>query len=199
MVLEIALIDGLAWSMTLFLVSLGLSLIFGLEHIANFAHGSIFMLGAFIGYETFVRTGNFFYGLVAASVSMGILGFLIEIGLLRRFLGREFVQVMITIGLFEIIDQICWIFWGEIVYYWMPEPLSGTVTLAGTIFYKYRLFLILVGFAIAGAMYLFLTRTKFGIIIRAGLDDIEIAEAMGVNVKNAFTIVFAIGLSLIHI
>jgi len=98
--------------------------------------------------------------------------------------------------LFEIIDQICWIFWGEIVYYWMPRPLGGTVTLAGAIFYKYRLFLILVGFAIAGVMYLFLTRTKLGMIIRAGLDDIEMAEAMGANVKKAFTIMFAIGCAM---
>lgn len=193
---EIVLIDGLALGMTLFLIASGFSLIFGLERVANFAHGSFFMLGAFLGYETFVRTGSFVAGLAAGSILIAIIGALVEVGMLRRRMGRELDQILLTIGLLYVIDQLCWIKWGDLIYWWMPETLSGTVNVAGLLLYKYRLFLILFGFAVASAIYLLLKYTKLGLVIRAGLDDIEMAEALGANVKRTFTIVFAIGCGL---
>lgn len=193
---EIALIDGLALAMNLFMVASGFSLIFGLEGVANFAHGSLFMLGAFLGYETFVRTGSFVVGLAAGGISIAVIGALIEAGMLRRRMGHHLAQILLTIGLLLVIDQLCWIEWGDVIYWWMPEPLSGTITVAGILLYKYRLFLIFLGFAVAGTVYLFLTYTKLGMIIRAGLDDIEMAEALGANVKRAFTTMFAIGCCL---
>jgi branched-chain amino acid transport system permease protein len=154
------------------------------------------MLGAFLGYEIFIRTGNFIAGLAIVSFLIAILGGLIEIGLLRKLSRQHTAQILATLGLLFLIDQLCWIIWGDVIYWWMPDLLAGTINLAGVILYKYRLFLIFLGLAVAGSVYLFLKYTKLGMVIRAGIDDTEMAKALGADVKLAFTIMFAIGCGL---
>lgn len=194
--IEIVLVDGLAYGMTLFMMASGFSLIFGLERVPNFCHGSLFMLGAFLGYETFVQTDNFILGLIMGGIAVGVLGALIERGLLRKYTGKEFIQLLITVGLMLLLDRIIWIRWGDVIYWWVPEYLSGTVQVAGVLLYKYRLFLISFGFTLAAVIYLFLKYSKLGIIIRAGLDDVDMVKALGIDVKRAFTFMFAIGCCL---
>lgn len=190
------LVDGLALGMTLFMVASGFSLIFGLLRIPNFSHGSLFMLGAFLGYETFVRTNNFVLGLIVAAAAIGALGAIIERGLLRRYIGRELTLILLTIGLMLLLDRIVWLRWGDVIYWWSPEYFIGTIEVAGFLFYKYRLFLVGFGFALAILMHLFLKYSKLGIIVRAGLDDAEMVETLGIDVKRAFTFMFVIGCCL---
>lgn len=169
---------------------------FWMQRIPNFSHGSLFMLGAFLGYETFVRTNNFVLGLAVAAVVIGALGAVIERWLLRRYIGRELTLILLTIGLMLLLDRIVWLRWDDVIYWWAPEYFIGTIEVAGLLFYKYRLFLVGFGFAIAIAMHLFLKYSRLGIIVRAGLDDSEMVEALGIDVKKAFTFMFAIGCCL---
>ncbi|MEM2203404.1 MAG: branched-chain amino acid ABC transporter permease [Sulfolobales archaeon] len=195
MALEIlvsAIIDGVALGFIFLLLSLGLSVIFGLMRIVNFAHGSMFMWGAYIGYEVSSRTGNLLAGILASASITGLMGFLIEYLLLKR-LREPLTQAIITIGLMLLLDRVAWLRWGDITYIWLPPELEGTILLGPTIIYKYRLFVIAVGIALLIAVYIFFNRTRYGMIIRAGIDDREMIQAFGVNIERVFTGIFVVG------
>jgi branched-chain amino acid transport system permease protein len=194
--LVVAIVDGLALGATLFLISSGLSLIFGLMGVVNFAHGSFFMLGAYIGYEVFASTNSFALGLLAAAASVAALGGAVEAGLLKRKGGDPLGQALITIGVMLLLDRLAWIVWGEATYKWVPDHLKGVVSVGGIVFYEYRLFLMGFGGAIALATLLFLKRTNYGTIVRAALEDREMVEALGVNVGRVYTATFIVGSAL---
>lgn len=193
-----ALIDGLALSMLYFMIASGFSLIFGLEDIVNFAHGSFFMLGAFVSYEVVSYTGSFYLGLLAAGIAMAILAALIESGLLRRKFGNEMAIIMLTLGIMYIIHHGALLRYGAAssTYGTIPSYIQGTLKPGPIILNKYRLFIIVLGFIIAGGVFLFLNRTNVGLIVRAGIDDVDMAKALGANTKRTFTLVFAIGSAL---
>jgi branched-chain amino acid transport system permease protein len=192
----LALVDGLALSMLLFMVASGFSLIFGLEGVLNFAHGSMFMLGAWFALETFLFTESLPAGLLVGSCSIACIGALLETSLLRRVFGNELAQILLTMGIFYIIHYLCVMHWGlsPFGHQWVPGYLSGTIN--ETSIEKYKVFLIAFGGVVFGAVSLFLKRTKFGLVVRGGVEDAEMVEALGVNVKRAFTIVFALGCGL---
>jgi branched-chain amino acid transport system permease protein len=187
-----ALVDGVALGFIFLLLSLGLSIVFGLMRIVNFSHGSIFTWGAYIGYEISSRTNNFFLGLLTSSLVAGLIGILTERFLLK--IRREaLAQVIITIGLMLLLDRLAWLRWGDITYIWFPQWLEGSVSIGPAIMYKYRVFLIVVGAILSTTIYYFFTRTKYGLIIRAGIDDREMIQTFGANIEGMFTLAFTIG------
>ncbi|MDT7894718.1 MAG: branched-chain amino acid ABC transporter permease [Desulfurococcales archaeon] len=187
-----ALVDGIALGFIFLMLSLGLSIIFGLMRIVNFAHGSLFTLGAYIGYEVASRTNNIFYGSFASLTLTGLIGLLIERFLLK--IRREpLVQVIITVGLMILLDRLAWLRWGDVTYIWSPQWLEGAIYAGPIILYKYRLFLIISGIFLSTAIYYLFTKTRYGLFVRAGIDDREMIQAFGVNIERIFTTTFVIG------
>ncbi|MDQ4078320.1 MAG: branched-chain amino acid ABC transporter permease [Chloroflexota bacterium] len=193
------LLNGLVFSMLLFVMAAGLSLIFGQMDVINLAHGSFYLLGGYIGLSMVRGLGNFWLALLIAPVIVGILGILIEYFFLRRLYGRHrhLDQVLFTFGLALIAaDLIRWN-WGAYVES-VPPPLllRGQIPIFNLQFPVYRLSLILFGLLLAVLLWLFLERTRIGAIIRAGVDDAEMVSAMGINIQLVFAGVFALGTAL---
>jgi len=181
----------------LFLLSAGFSLIFGLMRIPNLTHGSLFMLGAYVGVSG-LRLGLGFWGAALLSgLAMAALGGVIERFLLRRLQGQELPQVLATLGLSFIIADLCLMEWtGDPISVATPEALRGAVRALGFVFPIYRLAIVLVAVAIAAALWLMLDWTRLGAMIRAGVDDAPIARVMGIPVSRLFTTVFCLGAGL---
>ncbi len=191
-ILVSAIIDGIALGFIFLLLSLGLSVVFGLMRIVNFAHGSLFLWGAYVGYEVSSRTGNLLLGILASAAIAGLMGLSIQYLLLRR-LRDPLTQVIITIGLMLLLDRIAWLRWGDITYIWSPPELEGSIVVGLAILYKYRLLVIAMGLALSIAIYVFFNRTRYGMVIRAGIDDREMIQAFGINIDRIFTITFTLG------
>jgi len=197
----VSIIDGLAFAMLLFLIASGFSIIFGLLGILNFAHGAFFMMGAYVATTLFAYSGHNFIAALAGATLIGILlGVPIEYFTLRRLQGNPIAQIMITLGYLLIFTQIVSIIWGTIpqggAVMSLPPSLAGSVTVLDRPVPTYRFFLIFFGLIIAASTYLFLTRTKLGTIVRAGTEDAEMVEALGINVKRVFTLTFGFGAAL---
>ncbi|MBW8466423.1 ABC transporter permease, partial [Acidovorax sp.] len=197
----VQLINGLASASSLFLVAAGLSLIFGVTRIVNFAHGSFFMVGIYVAYSLVERLSGalgFWVALPLAALIVGVLGALIEVVLLRRiYKAPELFQLLATFALVLVIkDAVLWL-WGPDELLGPRAPgLSGSVNLLGRQFPTYDLFLIVVGPLVLGAVWLLLTRTRFGTLVRAATQDREMVSALGVNQAWLFTAVFALGAML---
>lgn len=194
--LIVILVDGLALGLSIFLLSSGLAVIFGMLDIVNFAHGSLFMWGAYIGYYTAARTGSFTLGLASSFTSMALLGAALRLSLLRDAHKNPLGAAMITLGLMFLLDRLALIIWGEPTRIWSPSYLKGSVELAGVVFYKYRLFLIPVGVALFTVIYVLVSKTYFGVVVRAGIHDKEMVEVLGVNFERAATLMFMLGAGL---
>jgi branched-chain amino acid transport system permease protein len=194
----VQLLNGLAGASTLFLVASGLSLIFGVTRIVNFAHGSFFMVGIYVAYSLVEHLGGglgFWPALLLAALAVGVLGALVEIILLRRiYRAPELFQLLATFALVLVIkDAVLW-FWGPDELLGPRAPgLSGAVTILGRQFPSYDLFLIVVGPVVLGLLWLLLTRTRWGTLVRAATLDREMVSALGVNQAWLFTSVFALG------
>jgi len=198
----VQILNGLASASTLFLVAAGLSLIFGVTRIVNFAHGSLFMLGVYIAY-TFIEKGiggapGFWMGVVGAAIAVAVIGALMEILLLRRiYQAPELFQLLGTFGLTLIIKDVCLYVWGAEDLLGPRAPgLKGSVDILGRAFPEYDLLLIAIGPVILGALWLLLNRTRWGTLVRAATLDREMVGALGVNQKWLFTGVFALGAGL---
>ena len=181
----------------LFLLSAGFSLIFGLMRIPNLTHGSLFMLGAYVG-VTGLRLGLDFWGAALLSgVAMAALGGLIERFLLRRLQGQELPQVLLTLGLSLMIADLCLMEWsGDPISVRTPAGLRGVVPVLGFVFPVYRLAIVLIAAATAAVLWAMLDWTRLGAMIRAGVDDAPIARVMGIPVSRLFTAVFCLGAGL---
>jgi branched-subunit amino acid ABC-type transport system permease component len=180
------------------LLSVGLTLIFGMLDVINLAHGSFYMLGAYAGLSLIAATDNFWLALLAAPLAVGLIGALIERSCLRPLYRRPPLdQVLLTFGfiyLFE--DVVKWIWGGRIRSIPPPELFSGSVSLGGTIIPSYRLFVIVFGLVMAVLLYVLIERTRLGAVIRAGVFDAEMTAGMGINIHRVFTAVFAFGAAL---
>ena len=197
----VQLLNGLAGASSLFLVAAGLSLIFGVTRIVNFAHGSFFMVGIYVAYSLVERLGStlgYWPALLLAALAVGLLGAVIELLLLRRiYKAPELFQLLATFALVLVIkDAVLW-FWGPDELLGPRAPgLSGAVLILGRQFPVYDLFLIVVGPVVLGLLWLLLTRTRWGTLVRAATQDREMVSALGVNQAWLFTAVFALGAML---
>lgn len=194
----VQLLNGLAGASSLFLVGAGLSLIFGVTRIVNFAHGSFFMVGIYVAYSLVAKLGTglgFWPALLLSAVVVGALGALVEVVLLRRiYKAPELFQLLATFALVLVIkDAALWIWGPEELLGPRAPGLSGSVDILGRQFPSYDLFLIVVGPVVLGLLWLLLTRTRWGTLVRAATQDREMVSALGVNQAWLFTAVFALG------
>jgi branched-chain amino acid transport system permease protein len=194
-------VNSITFGGLLFLLSAGFSLIFGLMRIPNLTHGSLFMLGAYVG-ATFVvgMLGfqlNFWLAAVLATLTVAACGALAERLLLRRLPGDQLAQVLVTLGLSFMAADFCLMVWGgDPLNITTPAGLGGFVRVGSVAFPAYRLAIIVIAALVAVALWLLLDRTRLGAMIRAGVDDPDMARVVGIRVSQLFTIVFALGAGL---
>jgi branched-chain amino acid transport system permease protein len=191
-------LNGLQFGLMLFLLAAGLTLVFGIMDMINLAHGSLYMVGAFIASSLVQATGSFWLGLLLALPATAAFGMLLEMSLLRRLYARDHLaQVLATFALILIINEGVRIVWGSDAALPMPAGLSGPVQLfPGLTYPAYRLVIIGVGLAVALFLYFLISRTKIGMLVRAGASNREMALAMGVDIRRLFTVVFGVGAAL---
>jgi branched-chain amino acid transport system permease protein len=188
--------NSLTFAALLFLVASGFTLIFGLMRIVNLAHGAMYLMGGYVAYAVAVSSQSFLLGLAAAAAAVAALG-LVEQALLRFAKGAELRQVLMTLGLALMLnDAALVIFGGDTFSVPVPEPLRGPLEFFGMTYPRYRLFVLLVGVVVLALLWLLMNRTRLGALIRAGVDDAETVEAMGVNIRKVFVITFMLGMAL---
>ncbi len=203
------LFNGLTLAGLYFLVASGFTLIFGLMRNVNLAHGSMYLFGGYIGYEVAQASANWLLGAGVAFVTLAAVGALLQVAVFRRMPGDDLRQTLVTIGISIIAADLMLAGWGGTTYQFaVPESLFGAVQLpiistikssGQVVFIKYpfyRIFVLIVAVAIGIALWLFLNRTRMGMMIRAGVDDRAMLSASGVNVDLVFVFVFAIGAGL---
>jgi len=192
-------LSGLTYAMFLFLIASGLSLIFGILRVLNFAHGSLYMVGAYLTYSfvsLFINApGQFWWAVILASVSVALIGGIIERFFLSRlYIREELSQLLFTYALVLIIGDFAKVIWGTgQLSISRPPILKGAIQIFGQYFPEYNIFIILIGLGIAFIFWLILNRTRWGRIIRAAALDREMLGSLGVNVSRLFTLVFIIG------
>jgi branched-chain amino acid transport system permease protein len=190
-------LNGLSYGMVLFLMAAGLSLIFGLMRIVNLTHGALYLLGVYIAISTNRLTNSFPLAVMTGTVAIGILGIFFQRFLLQHYQHHVRNQLLLTIGfVFIFADLALYIWGGEPRLLPKPWPFQGSLWIYGVRFPSYRLLIILVGVVIAIGLWLFLERTKVGALIRAGVDDAEMARGVGIKVPILFTGVFGLGASI---
>lgn len=200
-------LNGLAIGMLYFLVAVGLSVIFGLMHVLNFAHGSMFMVGAYVGLAFYRLFGDpstgkapswaFFVAMLVGGLAGFALGYFTERFLIRPLYKRPMFLVLLTLGLILVIDE-------TVKLIWSPNPqglvvvpaLAGTVDIMGQPFAIYRAFVIGLGLVVMALTTYVINKTRMGIIIRAGVQDADMVQTLGINVRQVFTLVFAFGVAL---
>lgn len=196
--LAIQLLNALQLTSLLFLLSVGLSVIFGLMSFINLAHGTLYMLGAYLGLVVVRETGSFWVALVVAPLAVAAIGGLLHVVLLRHMQqASPMRQVLVTFGLIYVgIDAVRY-FWGNHSHgIDAPAAFAGSVTLLGETYPAYRLLVIAIGVAVLVLLTIGLERTRLGAVVRAGVDDRETAAAIGLNVDLAFFVVFCLGCGL---
>jgi len=188
-------VNALSQAALLFFLGVGLTLIFGIMRIVNFAHGTIYMLGAFVAFSVVYLTGSFWAALVLAPLFVGLLGAAFEFSILRRLYGREaHAFLMVTFGLALVVGEAVRLGWGsDALQVPAPGALSGIVFLLDEPFPVYRLFLAAAGIIMAILLWLALERTRLGLLIRATSQNAEMVHALGVDVKLIRSAVFGIG------
>jgi len=194
--LLIQVVNGIVSGMILALVASGLTLIFGIMEVVNFAHGELFMLGAYVGTTMIVATGNFWLALVVASVTIGLLGAVIQVTTLRPLLGRDpLTTILATFGISLVLQNWALYKFGPVARK-IQEPFTGQFTLFYLQYPWYRIAIALLSAAIIGALWLFMKYGRYGIWIRATTQDRVMAQAMGIPVPLVHTLVFAIGAAM---
>jgi len=193
----IQVLNGISFAMLLFLLAAGLSLIFGLMRILNLAHGSYYALGAYVALATVNATGSLLLAALAGVAAVTLLGVVMERAFLRRVPREELPQALLTFGFLLVLgDSALWMWGGTPQTLPRPEILAGSFRLGPVMFPSYRLFVIAMGVVAGLGLWALLERTKLGAMIRAAIDDAEMARATGVNVSLLSTAVFALGAAL---
>jgi branched-chain amino acid transport system permease protein len=193
--IALQLVTGVALGAIYILLAIGLSLIFGLLNVVNFAHGAFFMVGAYVGVFLFGLTGNFWVSLVITPLLVGGLGLIVERFLVRPLYGRGIdYPLLLTFGLSYVMVEAVRIMFG-LTGMRLPTPpeLRGAVNIGVGFFPLYRLFLIGITVVIIAALWYFIERTRYGLIIRAGARDPEIVQVLGIDIAKVWLMVFAIG------
>ncbi|WP_433748778.1 branched-chain amino acid ABC transporter permease [Falsibacillus pallidus] len=187
-------INGLATGMLIFLLAAGLTLIFGLMDVLNFAHGGLFAWGAYSGVWVYSMTGSFVLAIGGAILTGLILGFITEKLIIQPVYGNHIQQILITLGLMLVLSELLKVVWGpNQISAKTPSYLSGSWELGDVIIIKYRLFIIIMGLLVFGIVQFILKKTKIGLVVRAGVINKEMVEALGINIKRVFLGVFMCG------
>ncbi len=190
-------INGLATGMLIFLLAAGLTLIFGLMDVLNFAHGGLFVWGAYTGVFTYLWSNSFLVGIIVAILTGLVLGFVTEKLIITPVYGNHVQQILITLGFMLVLQEMIKVVFGPNgVPVTVPKYLSGSWQIGDLTIIKYRIFIIAVGFALFGLLYFILNRTKIGLVVRAGVMNREMTQALGINIKRVFLIVFMCGAAL---
>jgi len=192
------LLYGVTIGSALILIASGLSLTFGVMGVLNFAHGGLCMLGAYFGYTLVQVTGNFWLALILAPLLVGGIGVLMEAFTIRPLYGlNPLYQLLLTVGLGMVIANAVLLVWGgDQLAINLPAYFKGYVHFLGLDYPRFRLFVLLFSAAIAAFLWVTISRTKWGIVIRAGMYDLETVNAFGINIYRVFTMVFAAGAGL---
>ncbi len=203
-------VAGLAMGMLLFLIASGVSIIFGLMDVLNFAHGALFAWGAYVGFSTFKvlnhwvqapsvlqNLGVFLIAIMAAMVAVAVLGIILERVIVRRVYGNHLFQILITFGATIVLVELIRVIWGpndEVMA--VPLAFRGNWDIFDVIIQKYRVICIFIGIIVYAGIQIILKKTKLGTIVRAGVENLEMVQAMGHNIFLLFTGVFAVGAGL---
>jgi branched-chain amino acid transport system permease protein len=191
------ILNGLTFAALLFIVASGFTLIFGLLRIVNLAHGALYLIGGLVGYSAAQASGSFVLGTLAAMAFVAVLGAGLDLGLLRFVRGVELRQVLLTLGVAFILNDLGLVIWGGDTFTVpVPEVLRGAMRIGGVFYPKYRIFVLVLGILVFAALWLLLNHTRLGALIRAGVDDPEIVEAMGINIRRVFLGTFMLGAAL---
>jgi branched-chain amino acid transport system permease protein len=192
------ILNGVQLGLLLFLLSAGLTLVFGIMNFVNLAHGSLYMMGAYFAASAYSWSGSFLVAALIGIPATLILGLAIErIVLVKLYQRAHLDQVLATFGLVLFFNEMVRIIWGPTsIYMDAPEALSGTLDLLGLPYASYRFAIIVVGILVGIALYLLIHRTRIGMLIRAGATNASMVGALGVNIKLLNTLVFAFGAAL---
>ena len=190
-------INGLATGMLIFLLAAGLTLIFGLMSVLNFAHGGLFAWGAYGGVWLYLMTGSFLIGIVAAILTGIILGWITEKWIIKPVYGDHVQQILITLGFMLVLSEMLKVVWGpNQIAVTPPALLQGSWEMGDMLIIKYRAFIIIVGIIVFACIRYMLEKTKIGLIVRAGVINKEMVQALGININRVFMFVFMIGAAL---
>lgn len=188
------IINGLATGMLVFLLAAGLTLIFGLMSVLNFSHGGFFAWGAYMGIWLFTTTGNYLLAIVGAMVVGLLLGAFTERVIIKPVYGNHIRQILITLGLMLVLQEMLKVVWGpNQLPARAPEFLSGSWVIGDIVIIKYRAFIILVGLLVFFLVHYMLKKTKIGLVVRAGVMNKEMVQALGININRVFMFVFMLG------
>jgi branched-chain amino acid transport system permease protein len=187
-------LNGLSTGMLIFLLAAGLTLIFGLMDVLNFAHGGLFAWGAYSGIWIYTTTGSFLFGIIGAILTGFLLGIITEKWIIRPVYGNHVQQILITLGLMLVLSEMLKVIWGpNQLTANPPEYLRGSWEFGDMIIIKYRVFIIVVGLLVFAGVQFLLKNTKIGLVVRAGVMNKEMVQALGINIKKVFMFVFMIG------
>ncbi len=195
----IQLLNGMQYGLLLFLVASGLTLIFGIMGIINLAHGSFYMVGAYLAWSLAGMTGSLTAAILIGIPLTVVLGMFLEWLLMRRLYGRDHLyQVLLTYGLILVFEEMRSILWGDDVYgVKVPDLLNHSIALTENLSYPvYRLGISAVCLLLAAGLYFLIKHTRLGMMIRAGASNREMAQSLGINIKLVYTLVFALGVAL---
>lgn len=192
------ILNGIGLGMIYFLISVGLTIIFGLLNFVNFAHGAFYLLGAYVSYTIVTVTGNFWLTLFLAPIIIAAIAWACEKTLIKRVYHLPHTyQILVTLGMALIIQELCISIWGPIgKNISPPESLSGVIQFGDFFYPEYRLFVIFFSAIVAFAVWLLLDKTKFGALVRAGSENAEMVSLLGVHTYRLFAITFALGVGL---
>ena len=196
--LVIQALHGLVYGMLLFFVASGFSLVFGMMGVLNITHAGFYMLGAYLGYTFFIKTGNYWLALILAPIVVGLLGALVERFFLKKVhaYGHAY-ELLITLGIFFVIGEVVKWIWGNFILpAKIPTVLSGSTHIMGSTYPIYRLFILLISFIILVILLYIFLRTRVGIAIRAAVTDADMVNCLGTNVSKLFLCVFSGGAAL---
>jgi len=190
-------VNGLATGMLIFLLAAGLTLIFGLMSVLNFAHGGLFAWGAYGGVAVYAATGSFFLGIIGGIVTGLLLGLITEKLIIKPVYGDHIQQILITLGFMLVLSELLKVFWGpNQIAVSPPEMLRGSWEIGNVLIIKYRAFLIAMGLLVFFLIRYIMKNTKIGLIVRAGVINKEMIQALGVNINRVFLFVFMFGAAL---
>lgn len=195
----IQLLNGLQYGLLLFMLAAGLTLVFGIMGVVNLAHGSFYMLGAYLAWSLSALLGNLALAIVVGALLSVALGLVLEWALFRHFYQRDHLdQVLLTFGLIYIFEEVRSLLWGDDVHaVQMPAALDWSIPLTDNLSYPfYRLFMSGLCIVLAVGLYLLISKTRLGMKIRAGAFNRDMAEALGVNIRLIHAVVFALGVGL---
>ena len=193
-------LNGITLAGLYFLVASGLTLIFGLMRVINLAHGAFYLLSGYVSWTIADKTDNWFYGAVAGSLTLGVFGTLVYVLLLRKFQYEELRVALITLGVSLVLAQaMLAIFGGDYYQTNIPESVSFSVPIPGLeLSYPFfRIFVLILAIIVAVGLWIFISKTRYGAIIRAGVDDTTMVSALGINVQAVFTWIFFLGSLLV--